>query len=132
MLEARVDFVTTAEEIKDASKTLPQAILFGVIVNGLMGLVMVITLTFTLGNVTSILNTRTGFPFIQVFFNATQSYAATNTMTAIVVIVFVSAVISEIATSSRQLWSFARDGGLPGSPWVAKVRTVGLCGISHC
>ena len=42
-------------------------------------------------------------------------------MTALVVIVFVSAVISEIATSSRQLWSFARDGGLPFSRWVAKV-----------
>jgi len=55
-------------------------------------------------------------------FNATNSYPATNTMTAIVVIVFISAVISEIATSSRQLWSFARDGGLPFSRWIAKVR----------
>jgi choline transport protein len=42
-------------------------------------------------------------------------------MTAIVVIVFASAVISEIATSTRQLWSFARDGGLPFSSWIAKV-----------
>jgi len=30
-----------AEEIKDSSKTLPQAIVFGVAVNGLMGLIMV-------------------------------------------------------------------------------------------
>lgn len=42
-------------------------------------------------------------------------------MTAVIVIVFVAAVISEIATSSRQLWSFARDGGLPFSSVVAKV-----------
>jgi len=32
-----------AEEIKDSSKTLPQAIVFGVAVNGLMGLIMVST-----------------------------------------------------------------------------------------
>ncbi|KAK0948594.1 hypothetical protein LTR29_000226 [Friedmanniomyces endolithicus] len=113
--------VHMAEEIKDSSKTLPQAIVFGVAVNGLMGLIMVITMCFTLGDTTSILATPTGYPFIQVFFNATNSYPATNTMTAIVVVVFISAVISEIATSSRQLWSFARDGGLPFSRWIAKI-----------
>lgn len=30
-----------AEEIQDASKTLPQAIVYGVAVNGIMGLIMV-------------------------------------------------------------------------------------------
>ncbi|KAK3117248.1 hypothetical protein LTR53_001583 [Teratosphaeriaceae sp. CCFEE 6253] len=113
--------VHMAEEIKDSSKTLPQAIVLGVAVNGVMGLIMVITICFTLGDTDSILSTPTNYPFIQVFFNATNSYAATNTMTAIIVIVFTSAVISEIATSSRQLWSFARDGGLPCSRWVAKI-----------
>ncbi|KAK3615805.1 hypothetical protein LTR56_026368 [Elasticomyces elasticus] len=113
--------VHMAEEIKDASRTLPRAIVFGVAVNGTMGLIMVITVCFTLGDTQSILSTATGYPFIQVFFNATGSYAATNTMTALVVTVFTSAVISEIATSSRQLWSFARDGGLPCSSWVAKI-----------
>ena len=93
----------------------------GVAINGIMGLVMVITLCFTLGNVESILNTKTGYPFIQVFFNATKSHAATNVMVAVVIIVFTSAVISEMATSSRQMWSFARDGGFPFSPFIAKV-----------
>jgi amino acid transporter len=116
--------MTPAEEISDASRTLPLAIMYGVFTNGLMGLITVITLCFTLGNVHSILNTPTGYPFIQVFFNSTQSYAATNVMTAIVIIVFISAVISEIATSSRQLWSFARDGGLPFSGFVSKVSLV--------
>ncbi|KAK4539385.1 hypothetical protein LTR36_010986 [Oleoguttula mirabilis] len=113
--------VHMAEEIKDSSKTLPEAIVYGVIVNGVMGLVMVITMCFTLGDPESILSTATGYPFIQVFFNATKSYAATNVMTAIIIIVFTSAVISEIATSSRQLWSFARDGGFPCSAFIAKI-----------
>ncbi|OQN95522.1 hypothetical protein B0A48_18505 [Cryoendolithus antarcticus] len=133
--------VHMAEESKDASKTIPQFIVFGVAVNGIMGLIMVITFCFTLDDTQSILSTMTGYPFIQVFvrlptpafqyqvsqandvrkFNATNSYPATNTMTALVVVVFTSAAISEIATSSRQLWSFARDGGLPFSSWVAKI-----------
>lgn len=91
-----------------------------------MGLIMVITICFTLGDTDSILNTKTGYPFIQVFFNATNSYVATNVMTAIIIIVFTSAVISEIATSSRQLWSFARDGGFPFSSFVARVSTLQL------
>jgi len=93
----------------------------GVAVNSALGFLMVITLCFTLGDVADILATRTGYPFIQIFYNATQSYTATNIMTSIVIVVFTSAVISEIATSSRQLWSFARDGGLPFSSFIARV-----------
>src|SRR5271163_3832662 len=93
----------------------------GVAVNGTLGFLMVITLCFTLGDVTSVLATPTGYPFIQIFFNTTQSYSATNVMTTIVIIVLASSVISTIATSSRQLWSFARDGGLPFSHIIAIV-----------
>ena len=113
--------ILIAEEIKNVSQTLPKAIMSGVAVNGVLGFLMVITLCFTLGDVTDILATPTGYPFIQIIYNATQSYAATNVMTSIVIIVFTSAVISEIATSSRQLWSFARDGGLPFSSFIARV-----------
>src|SRR5947209_12743589 len=93
----------------------------GVAVNGALGFLMVITLSFTLGDVSTILATPTGYPFIQIFFNTTQSYAATNVMTAIIIIVLTCSVISEIATSSRQLWSFARDGGFPFSATIARV-----------
>lgn len=45
-------------------------------------------------------------------------------MAAIVIIALICAVIAEIATASRQIWSFARDNGLPFSPFLAKVRTL--------
>src|ERR1700739_1899419 len=112
-----------AEEINNASETLPRALMSGVAVNGILGFLMVITLCFTLGDVTNILATPTGYPFIQVFYNATQSYLATNIMTSIVIVVFTSAVISEIAPPPRQLWSFARDGALPFSSFIAEVST---------
>ena len=89
--------------------------------NGTLGFVMVITLCFTVGDVNAVITTPTGYPFIQIFYNNTQSYSATNVMTAIVIVVLTSAVISLIATSSRQLWSFARDGGLPFSRLIVIV-----------
>jgi choline transport protein len=85
---------------------------------------MAVTLIFTLGDIDSILATPTFQPFIQVFYNATQSYAATNAMTAVVIILLASCCISEVATASRQIWSFARDRGLPASNWLSQVRLI--------
>jgi len=91
-------------------------------INATLVFLMSVTLVFTLGDIESILATPTGYPFIQVFYNATQSYAATNVMVAIVIILLTACCISEVATASRQIWSFARDKGLPGSPWLSHVR----------
>ncbi|GAQ08164.1 hypothetical protein ALT_5485 [Aspergillus lentulus] len=113
--------VHMSEEIKDAAETLPKAMMSAVAVNGVLGFVMIVTLCFTLGDVDSILSTPTGFPFIQIFYNTTNSYAATNTMTAVLVITLTASTITEVATASRQLWSFARDQGLPFSSFFAYV-----------
>jgi choline transport protein len=91
--------------------------------NAILGFLMAVTLIFTLGDINNILASTTRQPFIQVFYNATQSYAAVNVMTAIVIILLVACCISELATASRQIWSFARDGGLPGSAWLSRVNT---------
>jgi amino acid transporter len=87
------------EEIKDASRTLPKAMMSAVGVNACLGFIMIITICFTLGDVNSVLETPTGFPFIQIFYNTTQSYAATNTMTAILVITLTASTITEVATA---------------------------------
>jgi len=100
-------------------------------VNGSLGFVMVITFCFTLGDVLDILETPTGYPFIQVFYNATQSNAGTSVMTAILIVNITSACISTVATASRQTWSFARDKGLPFSSFISYVsfqlRVVSSC-----
>lgn len=97
------------------------AIMAAVGVNGVLGFIMIITICFTLGDVNDILSTPTGYPFIQVFYNVTQNYAAANTMTAILVVTLTASTITEVATASRQIWSFARDRGLPFSSFFAYV-----------
>lgn len=111
----------SAEEVRDASITIPKAIMWSVVINASLGFIAVITLIFTLGDINSLLASPTRQPFIQVFFNATNSYAATNVMTSVIIILQVSATISCIATSSRQIWSFSRDRGFPFSNWLSKV-----------
>ena len=75
----------------------------------------------SIGDLDTVLGTSFGVPFIQVLYDATHSRAGTSVMASIVIIQMISACISEGACASRQIWSFARDHGLPGSRWLAKV-----------
>ncbi|KAL3703931.1 hypothetical protein TMatcc_009621 [Talaromyces marneffei ATCC 18224] len=110
-----------SEEIRNAGETLPKAMMSAVVVNAVLGFVMLVTICFTLGDVDSILASPTGYPFIQVFFNSTGSYAGTNVMTAILILTLTASTITEVATASRQLWSFARDNGVPFGEFFSHV-----------
>ncbi|KAI7204568.1 amino acid transporter-like protein [Hortaea werneckii] len=113
--------VHMAEELHDASITLPKVIMWSVAPNACLGLLVILTLAFCSGNIEEVLQTRTGEPFVQIFYNATGSKAASSVMVAIVIILLISCCFSEVATASRQLWSFARDKGLPASSWLEQV-----------
>lgn len=112
-----------SEEIEDASVNLPKSIMAAVGVNGITAFLMVITLCFCTGDQTAALNavTTTGYPFLEVFYQGVRSKGAVNAMTFILIFGLTNCAISETATSSRQIWSFARDKGLPGSSWLSRV-----------
>ena len=109
---------------------MPKAIMWTVGPNAAFGFLMAVTLIFTLGDIDAVLATPTGQPFIQVFFNGVRSYTGTNIMVGIVIVCLTSCCISEVATASRQLWSFARDNGLPFSSWLSHVSS-NLFGADH-
>lgn len=90
--------------------------------NGALGFIMLVTYCFCLGNdVGELLGTKTGYPFIQVFYNVTGSAGGATAMSSILIVMTVCSCISNVATASRQLFAFARDGGMPFSPFLAHV-----------
>ena len=93
------------------------------ILNGSTGLVMIITFAFCLGDIDEVMASQTGFAFIQVFLNSTGSVKAATGMTVVIMAMQFCAAISNVATTSRQVYAFARDKGLPFSDFFA---TVGL------
>ena len=113
--------VHMSEEIRDASITLPRAIMGSVILNVTLVFTVIITICFTLGNADEVLASPTGYAFIQIFYKATGSYAGASVMTFIIIFMLSVCAVSEAAACSRQIWSFARDKGLPGHSWLAKV-----------
>ena len=98
-----------AEETRDASRVLPLGMMSTLVLNGLTGWIMVITFCFCIGNVEDAVNSPTGQPYIQVFYNATNSHAGATVMSAIIVFMTLCAIITNLATVSRQTFAFARD-----------------------
>ena len=113
--------VHMAEELKDASRQLPKAMLSTAGINYLLGFLMLIAFVAVVGDVDSVLASPTGAAYIQVIWNATQSRTATMVMIAFVIFFYLFCAVNQNTTSSRQLYAFARDGGLPFSNWVSYV-----------
>lgn len=114
--------VHMSEELRDAAKTLPRAMITTTVVNGLMGFIMIITFCMVLGNLDDVINTSTFQPFIQVFYDSTGSIPATNAMSSLIIIMSMFCNLAIVATASRQLFAFARDKGVPFHSWFAYVR----------
>lgn len=103
-----------AEEVRNASVAIPRAILLSVLINGALGFGMLIAVLFCLGDLDAALATPTGYPYMDIFRQATDSLAGALGMTSILLIIGVCSVIGMLAATSRQFWSFARDRAVPG------------------
>lgn len=113
--------VHMAEEVSNAALNIPRAICAAMLVNGLIGFAMMITTLYCLGDVDSVLETKTAFPFLQIFLNSVGSRGSAVAMGAIVLILTWCCALGITTTASRMTWSFARDKGTPFSRTLSKV-----------
>lgn len=93
----------------------------GMILSGAFTFAFSIVLLFSIGDITAALNTSTQFPIIEIFQTATQSYHATNAMTAALISSLLFSSFGLVASASRLTWAFARDKGLPYSSYLSYV-----------
>ncbi|KAJ5291513.1 amino acid permease [Penicillium angulare] len=113
--------VHMSEEVESASRVIPRVILLSVLVNGCLGFGMLIAILFCAFDPREVLNSPTGYPFMAIFYEATNSRSGSLAMCSIVLINYACSLIGLMAAASRQLWSFARDKGVPGWRWWAQV-----------
>lgn len=113
--------VHMCEEIKNASTVVPHSLLVSIGINGTMGFAMLIAILFCIGDIDTALTSPTGFPFIEIFLQATKSRAGATAMTAVVLSLMIFASIASLAAASRVMWAFARDNGIPGSSYLMQV-----------
>lgn len=97
-----------------------------ILINGLLGFGMIIALLFCMGDATELLASPVsvaGYPFIQIYYNATGSLAGTNAMVCVSLVIVIMAHFGLMAGCSRTAWAFARDKGLPMSSFLSHVGT---------
>ncbi|KAK1579732.1 amino acid permease [Colletotrichum navitas] len=110
-----------AEEMPNASRHVPLAMVGSVVVNGLMGLVFGTVLLFSTGPLEALLSTPTGFPFMQIFLDVTRSPAAATVLSVMIVLTATAATVAGTTSTSRTLWAFARDKATPYDRHLSRV-----------
>ncbi|GAA5961240.1 hypothetical protein JCM21900_005578 [Sporobolomyces salmonicolor] len=100
------------EEAEDAGRLAPIAVLGGVVLVGIVGFCYIITLLFCIGDVSTVLDTPTLIPVLQIFEDSFGLHGATAAyLFNLLILAF--ACVGILCASSRAVWSISRDGGFP-------------------
>ncbi|MCJ1452316.1 hypothetical protein MMC28_002658 [Mycoblastus sanguinarius] len=111
-----------AEEIQNAPTVIPLSMGISTLLNGTLGFSMLIALVFCMpSNIQETLNSETYYPFMSIYTFAVGSTSGATAMACIVTVTQIFATVGILATASRMLWAFAREGGLPFSSYIARV-----------
>ena len=111
-----------AEEVKTASKSVPQAMMWSYWLNSLVGFIVLISFAFALPNLDNALSSPTGFAFIYVFQQC--SYKGAIPLIVMILLIGITGNTDCNASTSRQTFAFARDGGIPAHRALSQVTTV--------
>ena len=112
-----------SEEMPRPSRNVPLAMVGSVVVNGIIGFGYTLMLLFSLGDLTSLLTSPTGFPFMQLYLNVTKSGAGATVLSLIISLIATAANAAGLTSTSRTFWAFARDDAAPFSKYFAHVDT---------
>ncbi|KAL3493705.1 amino acid/polyamine transporter I [Aspergillus germanicus] len=108
------------EEIPNPSVVGPKIMIGCVGIGITTGLIFLIVLLFVVGDINQVIESA-ATPLLQIFRNATGSNAGAICLLMFPLICIVFATTAIMTTSSRMNYAFARDGGLPASPFFSKV-----------
>lgn len=113
--------VHMAEEIRHPEKMIPIAILGTVGIGFVTSFGFILSMLFSLKDYDSVSMTATGVPLLELFYQALNNKAGAIVLETLVICTGLGCLIACQTWSSRICWSFARDGGVPGSIFLAKV-----------
>jgi len=109
------------EEMKNARKQAPRAIVMSVYIGAVTGFIFLISLSFCMGDIETTATSPTGVPVIEIFFNSTGSVGGTCALASLIAVIVLFCANSLMAEGSRAVFAFARDRGLPFSGLLSKV-----------
>ena len=96
------------EEIHNARKEAPRAIVMSVYIGAVTGLVFLIAACFCIGSIDATAESSTGVPIIEIFYNSTQNAAGASCLTVFLIVIGFGASNALTAEGGRAVYAFAR------------------------
>lgn len=82
-----------------------------ILINGTMGFGFLVAILFCMGDLNTALDTTTGYPIIEIFYNITRNTRSVTALCSTIVIMAGLASIPLLTSASRMVWVLARDKG---------------------
>lgn len=111
-----------AEEVLRPERNIPIAIMGTVAIGFVTSWFYCISMMFSATNFDALLDTATGVPILELFYQALGSRAGAIVLESLLIATGMGCLIAGHTWQSRLCWSFARDGGLPFSKVLGKVQ----------
>ena len=108
-----------AEEMKDPERKLPQAIDLSMAIGVITAFPLLLLMMLSIADIDAVLDST--LPYAKLFHQIINSRTITTIIMCWVTLVLFSAVIGQWVTCGRLAWAFARDGGLPYSPFCSHI-----------
>jgi amino acid permease (GABA permease) len=112
------------EEIPNASVEGPKIMVYCVCIGTFTGFCFLVVLLFVSGGDTESIISSSAGPLLQILYNATNSRTGAVCLLIFPLACLLFATTSIMTTSSRMIYAFARDGGLPASRFFSKVHPI--------
>ncbi|PNP85069.1 hypothetical protein FNYG_01594 [Fusarium nygamai] len=109
-----------SEEVDNPSRNIPIAIGATIILGIITVIAWNIGLMYVIKDVQGLI--ASGAPIMEVYNQALGSKTATTIWAIYYILVFYHIILNLFVFSSRILWSFSRDGGVPYSAYVSRLR----------
>lgn len=110
-----------AEEIYKPEKYIPISIMSTVAIGFATSFVYSISMFFSIHNLDKILNSNTGVPILDIFYQALNNRHGALFLEALIVLTALGCCIASQTWQARLLWSFSRDQGVLGSKYWSRV-----------
>ncbi|KAJ5154284.1 Amino acid/polyamine transporter I [Penicillium coprophilum] len=108
------------EEIPNPSVEGPKIMIACVCIGTVTGTIFLVVLLFVAGDINKIIDSA-ATPLLAILKNATSSNAGAICLLIFPLVCALFAATAIMTTSSRMIYAFARDGGLPASPFFSRV-----------
>ena len=109
-----------AEEVADPARRIPRAMIMTILIGAVSALFSFGGYVLAAPNLEQIVAGEVGDPIPEIL-EATLGTVGAKIFLVVAILAFISCVLSLQAAASRLLYSFARDGMLPGHVWLSKV-----------